>query len=165
MPVHKVEGGYKWGEHGHVYPTKEGAERQAAAAHAHGYRGDAKEDAHEEKQQREIERLERERDKLNRDSKEYADLSARIHDLHREMEKERNFKQDASEKEISERIRREYNRGHPLKQAEAIAYSELGEPGKDASLEGTLDAVCRGVERLESRIDALSRPGRDDPTA
>lgn len=40
MPIHKVEGGWKWGEHGHVYPTREGAEKQAAAAHAHGYKGD-----------------------------------------------------------------------------------------------------------------------------
>ncbi len=38
MPIHKVKGGYKWGSHGHVYPTKEGAEKQAKAAYAHGYR-------------------------------------------------------------------------------------------------------------------------------
>lgn len=40
MPIRKVEGGYKWGGHGHVYPTREGAENQAAAAHAHGFTGD-----------------------------------------------------------------------------------------------------------------------------
>jgi len=40
MPIRKVEGGWQWGEHGHVYPSRAGAERQAAAAHAHGYRGD-----------------------------------------------------------------------------------------------------------------------------
>lgn len=40
MPIRKVEGGYKWGEHGHVYPSRAGAERQAAAAHAHGFHGD-----------------------------------------------------------------------------------------------------------------------------
>lgn len=40
MPVHKVKGGYKWGQHGHVYKTRSGAERQARAAYANGYRGD-----------------------------------------------------------------------------------------------------------------------------
>lgn len=39
MPIHKVPGGYKWGSHGHVYPSHAGAERQAAAAYAHGYTG------------------------------------------------------------------------------------------------------------------------------
>ena len=28
MPIHKVKGGYKWGSHGHTYPTREGAERK-----------------------------------------------------------------------------------------------------------------------------------------
>ncbi len=41
MPIHKVSGGYKWGSHGHVYPTRKGAEKQAEAAYAHGYKGDA----------------------------------------------------------------------------------------------------------------------------
>lgn len=40
MPIHKVSSGYKWGSHGHVYPSREGAEKQAEAAYAHGYRGD-----------------------------------------------------------------------------------------------------------------------------
>ena len=40
MPIHKVKGGYKWGSHGHVYPTREGAEKQAEAAHANGFHGD-----------------------------------------------------------------------------------------------------------------------------
>ncbi len=40
MPIRKVGGGFKWGSHGHTYPTREGAERQAAAAYAHGYKGD-----------------------------------------------------------------------------------------------------------------------------
>ncbi len=40
MPIHKVSGGYKWGGHGATYPTKAGAEKQAAAAYAHGYTGD-----------------------------------------------------------------------------------------------------------------------------
>ena len=39
MPVHKVKGGYKWGKHGKVYPTRAGAERQARAAYAGGYTG------------------------------------------------------------------------------------------------------------------------------
>lgn len=38
MPIRKVPGGYKWGGHGKVYPTRKQAERQAAAAYAHGYR-------------------------------------------------------------------------------------------------------------------------------
>ena len=33
--------GYQWGEHGHCYPTRAQAERQAAAVHASGWRGDA----------------------------------------------------------------------------------------------------------------------------
>jgi len=41
MPIRKVKGGYKWGGHGHVYPTREGAEKQAAAAHANGFQGDS----------------------------------------------------------------------------------------------------------------------------
>lgn len=40
MPVHKVEGGYKWGQHGKVYPTREQAEKQARAIYANGYTGD-----------------------------------------------------------------------------------------------------------------------------
>jgi len=42
MPVRKVPGGYKWGSTGKVYKTRAGAERQAAAAHASGYKGTAK---------------------------------------------------------------------------------------------------------------------------
>lgn len=38
MPIRKVAGGYKWGSKGKVYKTREGAVRQAAAAHASGYR-------------------------------------------------------------------------------------------------------------------------------
>ncbi len=43
MPVRRVKGGYKWGQHGHVYKTRRGAELQARAAYANGYRGDARE--------------------------------------------------------------------------------------------------------------------------
>lgn len=42
MPIRKVKGGFKWGGHGHTYPTRAGAEKQAAAAYAHGYKGDVK---------------------------------------------------------------------------------------------------------------------------
>lgn len=42
MPVHKVSGGYQWGSKGKVYKTKAGAERQARAAYANGYKGDKK---------------------------------------------------------------------------------------------------------------------------
>lgn len=42
MPIRKVKGGYKWGSHGAVYKSRAGAERQAAAAHANGFRGDAR---------------------------------------------------------------------------------------------------------------------------
>lgn len=38
MPVKRVKGGYKWGNHGKVYPTKEQAEAQAKAAYANGYK-------------------------------------------------------------------------------------------------------------------------------
>ena len=27
MPTHKVKGGYQWGEHGKVYPTKKQADK------------------------------------------------------------------------------------------------------------------------------------------
>lgn len=37
MPIHKAGSGYQWGDHGHIYPTRAGAEKQAAAAHAHGF--------------------------------------------------------------------------------------------------------------------------------
>lgn len=40
MPVRRVKGGYKWGSHGHVYKTRAGAERQARAIYAAGWRGD-----------------------------------------------------------------------------------------------------------------------------
>jgi hypothetical protein len=39
MPIRKVSGGYKWGSSGKVYKTRAGAERQAAAAYASGYKG------------------------------------------------------------------------------------------------------------------------------
>jgi hypothetical protein len=38
MPIHRVKGGWKWGSRGKVYPTRAGAERQAKAAYAAGYR-------------------------------------------------------------------------------------------------------------------------------
>lgn len=38
MPVRKVQGGYRWGSMGKVYPTKRQAERQARAAYASGYK-------------------------------------------------------------------------------------------------------------------------------
>jgi len=44
VPVHKVAGGWRWGQHGKVYSTKAGAERQARAIYASGYR-DAIKDA------------------------------------------------------------------------------------------------------------------------
>ena len=38
MPVHKVPGGYKWGNKGKVFPTKKQAENQGKAAYASGYK-------------------------------------------------------------------------------------------------------------------------------
>ena len=38
MPVRKVQGGYRWGQTGKVYPTREQAERQGRAIEASGYR-------------------------------------------------------------------------------------------------------------------------------
>jgi hypothetical protein len=46
MPIHQENGGEQWGQHGKVYhgpDAKEKAEKQAAAAHAHGYKGDSEE--------------------------------------------------------------------------------------------------------------------------
>ena len=39
MPIEKVNGGYKWGKSGKVYPTKAQAAKQARAAYASGYKG------------------------------------------------------------------------------------------------------------------------------
>ena len=39
MPIQKTNGGYKWGKHGKVYPTRAGAAKQARAAYASGYEG------------------------------------------------------------------------------------------------------------------------------
>lgn len=41
MPIHKSSSGWQWGNHGNVYPTRAGAEKQAEAAHANGFTGDA----------------------------------------------------------------------------------------------------------------------------
>nr|WP_227667043.1 DUF2213 domain-containing protein [Klebsiella variicola]CEP28744.1 conserved hypothetical protein [Klebsiella variicola] len=41
MPVQKVKGGWRWGNNGKVYPTKEEAEEQERAAYANGYTGDS----------------------------------------------------------------------------------------------------------------------------
>lgn len=39
MPIRKLKsGGYKWGKSGKVYPTKAGAEKQARAIYASGYK-------------------------------------------------------------------------------------------------------------------------------
>lgn len=38
MPIRKVQGGYRWGSQGKVYPTRSGAARQARAAYAAGYK-------------------------------------------------------------------------------------------------------------------------------
>ena len=46
MPIHPVyrkgKKYYRWGQHGHLYPTRAGALAQARAAFAHGYRGRAR---------------------------------------------------------------------------------------------------------------------------
>lgn len=39
MPIRKVAGGYQWSTHGKVYKSRKGAEKQAAAAFANGYKG------------------------------------------------------------------------------------------------------------------------------
>jgi len=41
MPVHRVAGGWRWGKSGKVYKSRAGAERQARAIYASGWRGDA----------------------------------------------------------------------------------------------------------------------------
>jgi len=41
MPIRKVKGGYQWGRQGKIYPTRAGAEKQAAAAYASGYKESA----------------------------------------------------------------------------------------------------------------------------
>lgn len=39
MPVHKTKGGWKFGTSGKVYKTKAGAQKQARAIYASGYKG------------------------------------------------------------------------------------------------------------------------------
>ena len=39
MPIQEVNGGYRWGKSGKVYPTKAQAAKQARAAYASGYKG------------------------------------------------------------------------------------------------------------------------------
>lgn len=46
MPIKKVQGGYRWGSSGKVYPTRQGAEKQAQAAYANGYKEDPKRKAY-----------------------------------------------------------------------------------------------------------------------
>jgi hypothetical protein len=38
MPVRKVQGGYRWGTSGKVYPTKKQAEQQGRAVYSSGYK-------------------------------------------------------------------------------------------------------------------------------
>ena len=38
MPIKKVKGGYRFGDSGKVYKSREDAERQAAAIYASGYK-------------------------------------------------------------------------------------------------------------------------------
>ena len=38
MPTHKVKGGYQWGRHGKIYPTKKQADKQGQAIYASGWR-------------------------------------------------------------------------------------------------------------------------------
>tara|TARA_R110002020_G_scaffold193584_1_gene394077 strand:- start:948 stop:1082 length:135 start_codon:yes stop_codon:yes gene_type:complete len=38
MPIRKVKSGYKWGDRGKTYPSKKGAQKQAQAAYANGYK-------------------------------------------------------------------------------------------------------------------------------
>ncbi len=40
MPIKKSGKGYKFGDSGHVYPTKEGAKKQMRAMYANGYKGE-----------------------------------------------------------------------------------------------------------------------------
>ena len=42
MPVNKTKGGYKWGSKGKTYKTKAGAQKQAKAAYASGYKSSKK---------------------------------------------------------------------------------------------------------------------------
>ena len=39
MPVRKVKGGYRWGNHGKIYKTKAQAEKQGRAIRASGWKG------------------------------------------------------------------------------------------------------------------------------
>lgn len=41
MPIRKVKGGYRFGSSGKTYSTRAGAERQARAIYASGYKEDS----------------------------------------------------------------------------------------------------------------------------
>ena len=42
MPIQRVIGGYKWGDHGKIYSDRRDAEAQAAAAYMNGYKEPSK---------------------------------------------------------------------------------------------------------------------------
>lgn len=39
MPIHKVKGGWKWGNSGKVYKNRKDAVKQMKAIYANGYKG------------------------------------------------------------------------------------------------------------------------------
>lgn len=92
-------------------------------------------------------------------------------------------RRDATEADISARIKREIDRGHSQKQAEAIAYSELGEPRKDGSMSETdkdcamtdgkrkdageemmdrLDSIATMMDGIGKRLDKIEKDREED---
>lgn len=155
MPIHREGSGYQWGGHGKVYPTRAGAERQAAAAHAHGYAG--KDMAPGEmgllrkllskffsEEEREPEHQAGDATPVNYkgfriepiDDGRVRAMEGRFvlgyYDSVEEAKAAIDYVRskaahDASHEEIARRIKHEYEKGHPLKQAIAIAFHEGGE--------------------------------------
>ncbi len=205
MPIHTVtlpngSTGYQWGSHGAKYRERTDAERQAAAAHAHGYAGDENilsaagilfvtptgdalflkrarggdhvgewcipggsteigESPEETARREAVEELgvsnDWSIDELSRLITDDVDFVTFLSPVSDQFEPQLNSEHvgymwaplskppaplhpgvakmladDASQKAISERIKREVDRGHDPKQAAAIAYQQLGEDSK-----------------------------------
>lgn len=190
MPIHREGSGWQWGNHGKVYSSRKDAERQAAAAHAHGYQGDA--DMAPNDWRGLIKGLlkffaEESREPEHSEDGGFAQdpLTAKGNEIMENMQKQygpEKGKQvfyasknngtisgvDASREAISKKISEEVHKGHPVKQAVAIAFSELGEDQIDAEQKTKLghkiaEEVSKGHPIKQAIAIAYHTLGDDSP--
>ena len=119
MPVHREGSGWQWGSHGKTYKTRVGAEKQAAAAHANGWKGDMA------------------------PGKLMGLVGALLEFFGEEAEEPEHAEDDAKQSEISRKIVEEIRKGHSPKQSAAIAYSELGKDMRPADWEGFISGLLK----------------------